>query len=177
VNRRGVFGGSTEPGAVRGRIRRRPILGGVIDEYEAAAWNRSSDAVAEFWNPTAFHAWLRWMDHLRSADTAQKEQTALVALAQLPRTTSAAALTAGTALGKSVLQRPWYAAQAAREAGESWEAIGDAMGLSGHNAQLWFQSTAASMHLLRNSRLTRVTWRFLLPNCWIGSRNRKYPIT
>jgi hypothetical protein len=93
----------------------------------------------------AFHAWLRWMDHLRSADTAQKEQTALVALAQLPRTTSAAALTAGTALGKSVLQRPWYAAQAAREAGESWEAIGDAMKLSGHNAQLWFQSTAAEL--------------------------------
>src|SRR5690349_20322420 len=55
----------------------------------------------------AFHAWLRWMNHLRSAESAKDEQTALVALAQLPRTTSAAALTAGTALGKSVLQRRW----------------------------------------------------------------------
>jgi hypothetical protein len=48
-------------------------------------------------------------------------------------------------LGKSVMQRRWYAAQATVEAGESWETIGNAMGLSGHNAKLWFQSTAAEL--------------------------------
>jgi hypothetical protein len=93
----------------------------------------------------AFHAGLRWSNHLRGADTEQDEQTALAALAQLPQTSSYAALTAGTALGKSVLQRRWYAAQAALEAGESWETIGNAMGLSGHNARLWFQSTGAEL--------------------------------
>jgi len=93
----------------------------------------------------AYHAWLRWMNHLRSAETAKEEQTALVALAQLPHTSSSAALTAGTALGNSVLQRRWYSAQAALEAGESWEAIGDAMGLSGNNARLWYQSTAPEL--------------------------------
>jgi hypothetical protein len=73
--------------------------------------HRGARPVAE-WD--SFHAWLRWTNHLRGADTEQDEQTALTALAQLPQTTSYAALMAGTALGKSVLQRRWYAAQAAR---------------------------------------------------------------
>ena len=34
------------------RIRRQPILGGLINEYERAAENRSSTAVTGFWNPT-----------------------------------------------------------------------------------------------------------------------------
>src|SRR5690349_12334006 len=53
----------------------------------------------------AFHAWVRWTNQLRGADTEQDEQTAKVALAQLPQTTSYAALSAGTALGHSVLRR------------------------------------------------------------------------
>jgi putative transposase len=33
------------------RIQRRPILGGLINEYERAAYEARSGAVAEFWNP------------------------------------------------------------------------------------------------------------------------------
>jgi hypothetical protein len=36
----------------RQRIRRRPVLGGLISEYERAAWNRRSAPLAGFWNPT-----------------------------------------------------------------------------------------------------------------------------
>jgi hypothetical protein len=31
---------------------RRPVLGGLINEYERAAYNPRSAPVAEFWNPT-----------------------------------------------------------------------------------------------------------------------------
>ena len=40
------------PEPVHGRIRRRPILGGLINHYESAAFNRWSSTVTEFWNPT-----------------------------------------------------------------------------------------------------------------------------
>jgi hypothetical protein len=33
------------------RIKRRPVLGGLINEYERAAWKPRSGPVAEFWNP------------------------------------------------------------------------------------------------------------------------------
>jgi hypothetical protein len=92
-----------------------------------------------------FQAWLRWTNKLRGAENEREELEARAALAQLPHTTSYAALTAGTELGKSVLRRRWYAAQAAREAGESWDTIGSALGLSGRNAELWYQSTAAEL--------------------------------
>jgi hypothetical protein len=46
----------------------------------------------------AFQAWLTWSNRLRSADNKQAEQQALAVLAQLPQTTSYAALVAGTAL-------------------------------------------------------------------------------
>jgi transposase InsO family protein len=38
------------------RIKRRPALGGLINEneYVPAAWNRSSPVVIQFWNPTRF---------------------------------------------------------------------------------------------------------------------------
>jgi hypothetical protein len=34
------------------RIQRRPVLGGLINEYERAAKKRRSGPAAEFWNPT-----------------------------------------------------------------------------------------------------------------------------
>ena len=37
------------------RIQRRPVLGGLINEYERAAWKRRSGPAAEFWNPTGRH--------------------------------------------------------------------------------------------------------------------------
>ena len=40
------------PGLHQQRIRRRPILGGLINEYERAAQNSRSTTTAEFWNPT-----------------------------------------------------------------------------------------------------------------------------
>jgi len=43
---------SPVPALVHGRIRRRPILGGLLNEYEVAAWNRWSRAMPGFWNPT-----------------------------------------------------------------------------------------------------------------------------
>jgi transposase InsO family protein len=43
---------SAVPEPVQGHIRRRPILGGLINEYEPAACNRRSATTAEFWNPT-----------------------------------------------------------------------------------------------------------------------------
>jgi putative transposase len=33
-------------------VRRRQVLGGLINGYEPAAWNRWSRATTEFWNPT-----------------------------------------------------------------------------------------------------------------------------
>src|SRR4029079_6455214 len=48
---------SPVPEPIHGRIRRRPILGGLINEYEAAASNRWSGTMAEFWHPTG--AWPR----------------------------------------------------------------------------------------------------------------------
>jgi nucleotide-binding universal stress UspA family protein len=39
---------SPVPEPVYGRIRRRPVLGGLINQYEPAAWTRWLDAVAEF---------------------------------------------------------------------------------------------------------------------------------
>ena len=35
------------------RITRRPVLGGLINEYERAAGSRCPAQVADFWNPTA----------------------------------------------------------------------------------------------------------------------------
>src|SRR6185295_8978685 len=43
---------SPVPKPVHGRVRRRPILSGLINEYEAAARNRWSGTMATFWNPT-----------------------------------------------------------------------------------------------------------------------------
>lgn len=40
------------PGGSHGRIRRRPVLGGLINEYEPAARNCRSASVAEYWNRT-----------------------------------------------------------------------------------------------------------------------------
>jgi hypothetical protein len=37
------------------RIQRRPVLGGLINEYEPAAEEPRSGPVAEFWNPTGRH--------------------------------------------------------------------------------------------------------------------------
>jgi putative transposase len=34
------------------RIKRRAVLGGLINQYERAAWKPRSRPVAEFWNPT-----------------------------------------------------------------------------------------------------------------------------
>ena len=34
------------------RIQRRPVLGGLINQYERAAYKRRSGPAAEFWNPT-----------------------------------------------------------------------------------------------------------------------------
>jgi hypothetical protein len=36
------------PSQIRGRIRRRPILGGLINQHEAAAWHRWSYAMGDF---------------------------------------------------------------------------------------------------------------------------------
>src|SRR5271166_2054195 len=36
------------------RIQRQPVLGGLINEYERAAWKPSSAPVAAFWNPAGF---------------------------------------------------------------------------------------------------------------------------
>jgi hypothetical protein len=40
------------PEPVHRTVRRRPVLGGLICEYEPAARNSFSDATAEFWNST-----------------------------------------------------------------------------------------------------------------------------
>src|SRR4029079_256312 len=40
------------PKPVHGPVRRRPVLGGLISEYEPAAGNCWSRAAADFWNPT-----------------------------------------------------------------------------------------------------------------------------
>ena len=37
---------------VHGKIRRRPMLGGLINQYPVAAWNRWSGCKAGLWNPT-----------------------------------------------------------------------------------------------------------------------------
>ena len=36
------------------RIKRRPVPGGLINEYERAAYKPRSTPVAEFWNPTGY---------------------------------------------------------------------------------------------------------------------------
>jgi hypothetical protein len=38
------------------RIRRWPVLGGLLNEYERAAWKPRSRPVAELWNPTGSSA-------------------------------------------------------------------------------------------------------------------------
>ncbi len=38
----------------RARIQRRPVLGGLINEYERSAYKPRSGRVAEFWNPAGF---------------------------------------------------------------------------------------------------------------------------
>src|SRR5689334_16824128 len=43
---------SPVPEPIRGSARRRPIVGGLLNEYEAAARNRWSATTATFWNPT-----------------------------------------------------------------------------------------------------------------------------
>jgi putative transposase len=39
-------------GLAREQVKRRPVLGGLINEYERAAQKTRSTSVAEFWNPT-----------------------------------------------------------------------------------------------------------------------------
>ncbi len=45
------------------RIKRRPVLGGLINEYERAAWSRCSAAVADFWNPTCGTVVIHYAPH------------------------------------------------------------------------------------------------------------------
>jgi transposase InsO family protein len=45
------------PEPVYGRIQRRPVLGGLINEYEPAACNRWSDPSIGFWNSAGLRRW------------------------------------------------------------------------------------------------------------------------
>ena len=67
------------PEPVHGRIRRRPILGGLINHYEPAAFNRWSSTVTEFWNPTGSpnrHVTCSWTSTILEGSSGSSSATA-----------------------------------------------------------------------------------------------------
>lgn len=56
------------------------------------------------------------------------------ALSELPNVAALAALRANAELVNLLIGRRWYVIHAAREAGVTWHEIGDALGMSGHDA-------------------------------------------
>ena len=61
------------------------------------------------------------------------------ALRELPEVGPLDALEANRSLGDLLVGRRWYVMQAAREAGETWESIGAALGISKQGAQDYYR--------------------------------------
>ena len=66
------------------------------------------------------------------------KDVALHALSELPETTALDALKANRAAADLLVGRRWYVMQEAREAGATWEAIGDALGITKQGAQDYY---------------------------------------
>ena len=67
------------------------------------------------------------------------KDVALRALSELPEASALDALTANRAAVDLLVGRRWYVMQEAREAGATWEAIGDALGITKQGAQDYYR--------------------------------------
>ena len=67
------------------------------------------------------------------------EATALRALAELPAASALDALKANRNAVDLLVGRRWYVMEEAREAGATWEAIGDALGITKQGAQDYYR--------------------------------------
>jgi hypothetical protein len=70
----------------RERIQRRPVLGGLINEYERAAWKPRSGPMAEFWNLTTRPARHRHGSYPETGDASSARPQAPRTPANLPFT-------------------------------------------------------------------------------------------
>lgn len=75
----------------------------------------------------------------REITQGRNEDIALHALAELPEANALDALNANRAAVDLLIGRRWYVMQEAREAGATWEAIGDALGITKQGAQDYYR--------------------------------------
>src|ERR671922_581566 len=82
---------------------------------------------------------LTWTQAIEKATPGSAEHaTAHDALAELPEVTPLEGLRANAQLVKLLTRRRWHVMLAAREAGASWEEIGEALGMSRQAAWEWY---------------------------------------
>jgi hypothetical protein len=98
-----------------------------MDEHES--WQR--------WD--TYNRVLTWQAVLARAAEEHARRVARQALAEFPDVTAVEALAANARLVTLLVSRRWYVIQAGREAGASWDDIGAALGMTGHEAQDWYR--------------------------------------
>jgi hypothetical protein len=91
----------------------------------------------------AFGSRLTWEKVLEQAGSENSRQVAQQALGELPVITAVEALAANTQLVELLVGRRWYVMQAAREAGATWDDIGEALGMSRQGAYDWYRRKIA----------------------------------
>src|SRR5690349_4247228 len=94
-----------------------------MDEHEC--WQR--------WD--IFGSRLTWQTVLTRAADERARRVAGQALAEFPPVTAGEALAANAQLVTLLVSRRWYVIQAAREEGDSWNAIGTSLGVTGQEAK------------------------------------------
>jgi hypothetical protein len=87
--------------------------------------------------------WSGVRDKNRAKGDAQGQAVAEQALAELPEVTALQALRANARLVGLLTGRRWIAMQDAREAGASWEQIGEALGMSKQGAHDFYRRKIA----------------------------------
>jgi hypothetical protein len=102
------------------------------------------------WNTFAWRTtWQRMIDRDGTQEMAER------ALADLPEVSALDALSANQQLVDLLVGRRWYVMQAAREAGATWDEIGEALSMSKQGAYDWYSRKVADQeHYVGDVRAT-----------------------
>src|SRR4051794_19857431 len=92
----------------------------------------------------AFGSRVTWQDVLERSKDEKSRTLAEQTLEELPAVTAIEALEANAQLVDLLIGRRWYVMQAAREAGATWDEIGEALGMSRQGAYDWYQRKIAN---------------------------------
>lgn len=92
---------------------------------------------------TEFGARLTWQRILDKPHNDSAKQAAQSTLSKLPDITPIEALHANAELVDLLIGQRWYVMQAAREAGATWDEIGQTLGMSRQGAYDWYKRAIA----------------------------------